>query len=105
MNRFRLTGPARADVREIWNYMASQSERRADRLLEELNVRFQDLAEQPLLTGFADIIYGTKYRISPVRDYVIFTLLCRMESKSRGSSTGPATLPACRRFEHGAPPV
>jgi plasmid stabilization system protein ParE len=58
MKRYRLTGPARADLREIWNYVADYSERRADRLLEELSARFEDLAEQPLLMGSTDIMYG-----------------------------------------------
>jgi toxin ParE1/3/4 len=72
MSRYRLTGPARTDLREIWNYVASHSERQADRLLDELTARFQDLADQPLLMGSTDIVYGTRYRISQVRDYVVF---------------------------------
>jgi plasmid stabilization system protein ParE len=40
-------------------------------LLEEFSARFEDLAEQPLLMGSTDIVYGTQYRISPVRDYII----------------------------------
>ena len=40
--------------------------------MEELVARFQDLAEQPLLFGSTDIVYGTKYRISQVRNYVVF---------------------------------
>jgi len=72
MNRYRLTGPARADLREIWDYIATASERRADRLLEEFYSRFQDLADQPLLMGSTDVVYGTQYRISQARDYVVF---------------------------------
>lgn len=72
MSSYQLTGPARADLREIWNYVATHSERQADRLLDEFLARFQDLAELPLLMGSTDVVYGTQYRISQVRDYVVF---------------------------------
>lgn len=75
MKSYLLTDPARADVREILNHVASQSERRAEQLLDEFQTRFRDLADQPLLMGFVDDVYGTIYRVSPVRDYVIFYTL------------------------------
>ncbi len=72
MKSYRLTGPARADVQRIWNDVADRSERQADRLVGRFNSKFRKLAEQPLLQGADDDVYGTPYRISQVGDYIIF---------------------------------
>ena len=51
MSRYRLTGPARADLREIWNYVASHSERRADRLQDEFYARRKGIPWEPTPDG------------------------------------------------------
>lgn len=72
MNDYFITKPTRADLRDIWNFFAERSERAADRLLDDITDQFDAIAEQPLLVGSKDIIYGTEYRICAVRNYVIF---------------------------------
>ena len=72
MNDYFITKPARSDPRDIWNFFAERSERVADRLLDDITEQFDLIAEQPLLVGHKDIIYGTEYRICAVRNYVIF---------------------------------
>jgi toxin ParE1/3/4 len=72
MNQYRLTSPARADLRRIWQYVAAFSEARADRLVDDLIARLQDIADQPLLLGAEDEDFDSGCRTSPVGDYVVF---------------------------------
>jgi toxin ParE1/3/4 len=72
VRRYRLTGPARADLREVWKAIAHRSAARADRLLDELAIRFQEIADQPLGRGSKDIMFDSNCRIHPVVEFIIF---------------------------------
>lgn len=47
--RIRLSGPARADLLEIWCYVAEEDFAAADRLLERIHRRCDALARMPRL--------------------------------------------------------
>ena len=72
MRRYRLSGPARADLRVVWKAIAHRSQARADRFLDELAVRFQEIADRPRAPGSKDIMYDSGCRIHTVCEFVIF---------------------------------
>ena len=72
MRRYRLTGPARADLRDVWKALAHRSEARADRFLDELVIRFQEIADQPRPRGSKDIMFDSNCRIHTICEFVIF---------------------------------
>lgn len=47
--RLKLSGPARADLLEIWLYIAEDNPGAADRLLERIHRRCEALARMPKL--------------------------------------------------------
>lgn len=49
MKRFRLTEQAKADVRQIWAYVARDNPAAADRIVDVLFDRFGLIASQPLM--------------------------------------------------------
>lgn len=62
---------ARADLLNIWNYVADDSPTRADRLLDIINKKCQTLARFPKM-GRARNELGASLRSFPVGNYVIF---------------------------------
>lgn len=59
-----------ADLREVWAFIAADSEHRADRFVAELEKRYRLLAEQPLL-GVQRFRSFPKMRLFPFRKYLI----------------------------------
>lgn len=72
MNRYRISTPAQSEPREVYNYIARFSESRADAMLDEFFEQFQVIADQPLLQGGVDEVYGTGLRVNVLRGYLIF---------------------------------
>lgn len=72
MRSYRLSGPARADLRAVWKAIAHRSQARADRFLDELAVRFQEIAERPHTPGSKDIMYDSGCCIHIICEFVIF---------------------------------
>jgi toxin ParE1/3/4 len=62
---------ARADLLNIWNYVADDSPAKADRLLESINKHCQTLARFPKM-GRARNELSASLRSFPVGNYVIF---------------------------------
>ncbi len=62
---------ARADLLDIWNYVADDSPAKADRLLDTINKRCQTLARFPKM-GRARNELGPSLRSFSVGNYVIF---------------------------------
>jgi toxin ParE1/3/4 len=62
---------ARADLIDIWNYVADVSPAKADRLLDTINKECQTLARFPKM-GRARNELGPSLRSFPVGNYVIF---------------------------------
>lgn len=62
---------ARADLLDIWNYVADDSPAKADRLLDSINKHCQTLARFPKM-GRARNELGASLRSFPVGTYVIF---------------------------------
>jgi toxin ParE1/3/4 len=71
MSRYRLAEQARADLDEIWLYIAEDNPSAADRFLDTLYERFLLLAGQPLL-GRDRPELALNLRSLPVGNYVIF---------------------------------
>jgi toxin ParE1/3/4 len=62
---------AEADLIAIWRYIAEQSTRRADRLLDRLDETFSRLADLPYMgKARADLAPGL--RMFPMQEYLIF---------------------------------
>jgi plasmid stabilization system protein ParE len=76
-SRFVLTAQARADLLEIWNYIAEDSPENADRVLERLYAAFKRLAETP---GMGH--HRKTWRLLPSSTELV--------SRRRSSSTGSA---------------
>jgi toxin ParE1/3/4 len=62
---------ARADLLDIWNYVADDGPAKADRLLDIINKHCQTLARFPKM-GRARNELGVSLRSFPVGNYVIF---------------------------------
>jgi toxin ParE1/3/4 len=71
MPRVRRKPLARADLLDIWNYVADDSPAKADRLLDSINKQCQALARFPKM-GRARNELGASLRSFPVGNYVIF---------------------------------
>lgn len=71
MSKVRLTRCADSDLEEIWGYIARDSVRNADRLLDKLHTTFWKLARQPG-TGPACPGIAEDLRCFPVGNYVIY---------------------------------
>ena len=64
---------AKADLAEIWDYIAEDSESRADTFIETMGGKLQTLADNPSIGRARDIL-GESVRSFPVGRYVIFYL-------------------------------
>lgn len=62
---------AKTDLVEIWDYIADDSEARADAFIETINQKLRSLASQPNIGRVRDEI-ATNLRSFPVGRYVIF---------------------------------
>lgn len=62
---------AKADLVEIWDYIADDSENRADAFIETINQKLAVLAERPNIGRARDEL-GKNIRSFPVSRYVIF---------------------------------
>lgn len=62
---------AKADLVEIWDYIADDSENRADAFVETINQKLAVLAERPNIGRARDEL-GKNIRSFPVGRYVIF---------------------------------
>ncbi|MGH9602663.1 MAG: type II toxin-antitoxin system RelE/ParE family toxin [Terriglobales bacterium] len=71
MPRVRLTRAARADLIEIWSYLATDSETAADRVLDRIGSRLDLLARSPHLGRRREELRPS-LRSFPVGDYLIF---------------------------------
>lgn len=68
------TPRARADLLDIWNYIAPDNEAAADRLLERIGRVFDMLAHQPHAGRGRPELGVTDLRSFPVGNYVVFYL-------------------------------
>ena len=66
-----ITPRARADLFDIWNYIAQESLSAADRVVAELEAAMQRLAEFPRLGHRRDDVPDLQYRFWPVYSYLI----------------------------------
>ena len=64
---------AKTDLAEIWDYIAEDSESRADAFIEAIGQKIQTLADNPSIGRARDIL-GEGIRSFPVGRYVIFYL-------------------------------
>jgi len=71
MSRYRVAPEARADLDEVYDYVAKESLSAADELIETFQERFRLLATQPLM-GQARPELGRSLRSFTVGNYVIF---------------------------------
>ncbi len=62
---------AETDLIAIWRYIAEESPRSADRLLDRLDETFSRLAEMPHI-GKSRFDLAPALRMFPVREYLIF---------------------------------
>jgi toxin ParE1/3/4 len=70
MPRHGLTREVETDLDDIWNYVARDSRREADRLIDSITERFAILATQPFM-GRARPELGQNLRSFPVESYLI----------------------------------
>ena len=72
MARVIRTSAAKADLAEIWSYIAADNPKAADKLLREIDAAFTLIAQSPEI-GFAVDDIKPGLRCKPVkRDYLIF---------------------------------
>ena len=97
-NGLRVSLSARADLREIWNYIeeGSGSSTVADRFMDSLRDRFRLLSEWPLI-GRARNDLRTGLRTSAVGDYLIFYRLENSDVVIQRVLHGRRNLPALFR--------
>jgi len=62
-----------SDLAEIWDYIADDSEARADAFVATIDAKFQTLAKQPGIGRMRDEL-ATGLRSLPIGRYVIFYL-------------------------------
>ena len=62
---------AKADLADIWGYIAEDSEARADAFVESIDMKLQTLAENPSI-GKGREALGEGIRSFPVGRYIIF---------------------------------
>jgi toxin ParE1/3/4 len=71
MNPYRVSDEARADLDEIWLYIALDNPDAADQLIRAIVSRFPMLASMPLVGRQREEL-APRLRSFPVRHYVIF---------------------------------
>ncbi|MFH1135540.1 MAG: type II toxin-antitoxin system RelE/ParE family toxin [Pseudomonadota bacterium] len=62
---------AKSDLVEIWNYIAADSEERADAFIKMIDCKFESLAEQPQVGRVREEL-SKGLRSFPVGRYIIF---------------------------------
>ncbi len=70
-SRFVLTPEAREDLIEIWNYIAEDSPRRADKVLAKLYDAFVQLSRAPGIGHYREGLADRRHRFWTVYSYVI----------------------------------
>jgi len=71
MPAVRIRPRAEIDLFEIWNYIADDSEARADAFIDKIHQRFVALSEQPSMGRARDEL-ALGVRSHPVGSYIIF---------------------------------
>ncbi|MBM9538791.1 type II toxin-antitoxin system RelE/ParE family toxin [Desulfobulbus alkaliphilus] len=71
MPNILLRPHAKADLVEIWDYIAEDSEARADAFIEVIDQKLQLIAERPNIGRLRDEL-ATSLRSFPVGRYIIF---------------------------------
>jgi toxin ParE1/3/4 len=71
MSQYRVSNAARADLDEIWLYIAQDNEEAADRFIKALIGRFPKLASMPRLGRVREEL-SPRLRSFPIGRYVIF---------------------------------
>jgi antitoxin ParD1/3/4/toxin ParE1/3/4 len=61
VRNFILSGRARQDLFEIWQYYAKQSVQAADKVRDELYASFEKLGETPGLGHYREELMDTRY--------------------------------------------
>ena len=74
MKTFILSGRAREQLFEIWEYYADYSIQLADRMREELYEAFGKLARMPGMGHYRDDLLDKRYKFWAVRKYLIVYL-------------------------------
>ena len=69
--RFVLTPQARADLVDIWSYIAEDSQESADRVLERLHDAFTRLAQMPGMGHRREDLADARHRFWVMDPYVI----------------------------------
>ena len=69
--RFVLTPQARADLLEIWDYIAEDSPEDADRVLEQMYAAFIRLAQVPGMGHHREDLADRRHRFWTVYSYVV----------------------------------
>ena len=64
---------AQSDLAEIWDYIAEDTEARADAFVEKIDQKFQALAARPLIGRLRDEL-AEGLRSFPIGRYIIFYL-------------------------------
>ncbi|MFZ4699440.1 MAG: type II toxin-antitoxin system RelE/ParE family toxin [Candidatus Methylumidiphilus sp.] len=67
---------AKSDLVEIWDYIAEDSEARADSFLDRIDKKFRTLAQRPAIGRLRDEL-AESLRSFPVGRYIIFTAPCQ----------------------------
>ncbi|WP_291856559.1 type II toxin-antitoxin system RelE/ParE family toxin [Bradyrhizobium sp.] len=70
-NKFRKLPQADLDLDSIWNFIAADDSRAADRLIDRIGKVFQMLVESPL-AGRERSELGRDLRSFPIGNYVVF---------------------------------
>ena len=71
MNQYRVSDAARADLDEIWFYIAQDNPNAADRFIRALVSRFPILASMPQMGRQREEL-SPRLRSFPVGNYIIF---------------------------------
>ncbi len=71
MSRFLLTPQAELDLAEIWEYIAQESIRNADRVLDEVENAILGLAANPGMGFLREDWADRRHRFWPVYSYII----------------------------------
>ena len=71
MKRFILTPRAKQDVNDIWDYIANDNIKAADRVLEALEQAMFKLAKSPGIGHWREERMDKRHRFFPVYSYLI----------------------------------
>jgi plasmid stabilization system protein ParE len=71
MTRFALTPLARRDLEEIWDYLALDNRRAAERVLDRIETTIRELAKTPGLGHLREELADRRHRFFLVYSYLI----------------------------------